>query len=63
MKSGEWITIDNLPLNIIQDKGYRKMMMTLDPAFSIPFNKRIKNKIYTGYINAIEELKILLENT
>ena len=39
------------------------MMMTLNPAFSIPSNKRIKNEIYTGYTNVIEELKILLENT
>ncbi|CAG8557438.1 2574_t:CDS:2, partial [Funneliformis caledonium] len=39
------------------------MMMPLDPAFSIPSNKRIKNEIYTGYTNAIKELKILLENT
>src|ERR1043165_5336152 len=59
----EWITIDNLPINIIQGKGYRKMMMTLDPAFPIPSNKRIKKEINIGYTNAIVELKILLENT
>ncbi|CAB4388320.1 unnamed protein product [Rhizophagus irregularis] len=59
----EWITIDNLPINVIQGKGYRKMMTTLDPAFPIPSNKRIKKEINTGYTNAIEELKILLGNT
>ncbi|UZO24419.1 uncharacterized protein OCT59_016721 [Rhizophagus irregularis] len=59
----EWITIDNLPINVIQGKGYRKMMTTLDPAFLIPSNKRIKKEINTGYTNAIEELKILLGNT
>ena len=59
----EWITIDNLPINVIQGKGYRKMMMTLDPAFPIPSNKRIKKEINIGYTNAIVELKILLENT
>ncbi|CAB4413300.1 unnamed protein product [Rhizophagus irregularis] len=45
----EWITIDNLPINVIQGKGYRKMMTTLDPAFPIPSNKRIKKEINTGY--------------
>ena len=59
----EWITIDNLPINVVQGKGYRKMMMTLDPAFPIPSNKRIKKEIHIGYTNAIGELKILLENT
>ncbi|CAB4423674.1 unnamed protein product [Rhizophagus irregularis] len=44
----EWITIDNLPINVIQGKGYRKMMTTLDPAFPIPSNKRIKKEINTG---------------
>ena len=39
------------------------MMLTLDSAFPIPSNKRIKKEIYIGYINAIEELKILLKNT
>ena len=39
------------------------MMMTLDPAFLIPSNKRIKKEIHIGYTNAIGELKILLENT
>jgi len=39
------------------------MMMILDPAFPIPSNKRIKKEIHIGYTNAIEELKILLENT
>ena len=58
-----WITIDNLPINVIQGKGYRKMMLTLDPAFPIPSNKRIKKEIHLGYTNAIGELKILLENT
>ena len=38
-------------------------MMTLDPAFPILSNKRIKKEIHIEYINAIEELKILLENT
>ncbi|GBB84287.1 hypothetical protein RclHR1_01090026 [Rhizophagus clarus] len=38
-------------------------MLTLDPAFMIPSNKRLKKEINTGYTNAIEELKILLENT
>ncbi|CAB5295927.1 unnamed protein product [Rhizophagus irregularis] len=59
----EWITIDNLPINVIQGKGYRKMITTLNPAFLIPSNKRIKKEINTGYTNAIEELKILLGNT
>ncbi|CAB5127925.1 unnamed protein product [Rhizophagus irregularis] len=59
----EWITIDNLPINVIQGKSYQKMMTTLDPAFLIPSNKRIKKEIDTGYTNAIEELKILLGNT
>ncbi|CAB4406355.1 unnamed protein product [Rhizophagus irregularis] len=59
----EWITIDNLPINVIQGKGYQKMMTTLDPAFLIPSNKRIKKEINTGYINAIEELRMLLGNT
>ena len=39
------------------------MMLTLDPAFPIPSNKRIKKEIHLGYTNAIGELKILLENT
>ena len=59
----EWITIDNLSINVIQGKDYRKMMMTLDPAFPISSNKRIKKEIHIGYTNAIGELKILLENT
>ncbi len=37
--------------------------MTLDPAFPISSNKRIKKEIHIGYINTIEELNILLENT
>lgn len=59
----EWITVDNLPINVIQGKGYRKMMTILDPAFPIPSDKRIKKEIHIGYNNAIGELKILLENT
>ena len=39
------------------------MMMTLDPAFPISSNKRIKKKIHIGYTNTIGELKILLKNT
>ena len=39
------------------------MMMTLDPAFPISSNKRIKKEIHIEYTNAIGELKILLENT
>ena len=39
------------------------MMITLDPTFPIPSNKRIKKEINIGYTNAIVELKILLENT
>ena len=39
------------------------MMMTLDPAFPIPSNKRIKKEIHIGYTNVIGKLKILLENT
>jgi len=38
-------------------------MMTLDPAFPISSNKRIKKEIHIEYTNAIGELKILLENT
>ncbi|GES83454.1 hypothetical protein RCL_jg16151.t1 [Rhizophagus clarus] len=38
-------------------------MLTLDSAFTISSNKRLKKEINTGYTNAIEELKILLENT
>ena len=37
--------------------------MTLDPAFPISSNKRIKKEIHIKYTNAIGELKILLENT
>ena len=39
------------------------MMMTLDLAFPILSNKRIKKEINIGYTNAIVELKILLKNT
>src|SRR6266498_2331927 len=39
------------------------MMITLDPAFPILSNKRIKKEIHIRYTNAIGELKILLENT
>ncbi len=38
-------------------------MITLDPAFPILSNKRIKKEIHIRYTNAIGELKILLENT
>src|SRR6266542_1052681 len=39
------------------------MMITLDPAFPISSNKRIKKEIHIKYTNAIGELKILLKNT
>ena len=51
----EWITVDNLLINVIQGKGYRKMMLTLDSAFPIPSNKRIKKKF-------ILDLPMQLEN-
>ncbi|CAI2177516.1 17103_t:CDS:2, partial [Funneliformis geosporum] len=56
----EWIVVDNLPINVIQGKCYRKMMTIIDPVFLIPSNKRIKKKIHIGYTNSIEELKMLL---
>ncbi|CAI2200641.1 4221_t:CDS:1, partial [Funneliformis geosporum] len=56
----EWIVVDNLPINVIQGKGYRKMMTIIDPVFPIPSNKRIKKEIHIGYTNSIEELKMLL---
>ena len=39
------------------------MMITVDSAFPISSNKRIKKEINIGYKNATEELKILLKNT
>ncbi|CAI2194237.1 4795_t:CDS:2, partial [Funneliformis geosporum] len=56
----EWIVVNNLPINVIQDKGYRKMVIIIDPVFPISSNKRIKKEIHIGYTNSIEELKMLL---
>ncbi|CAG8645831.1 15424_t:CDS:2, partial [Dentiscutata heterogama] len=59
----EWIIVDNLPINIINGKGYRKMMKIVDPVFQVPSNKRIKKIINDSYPMAVENLKKLINDT
>ncbi|CAJ0845973.1 1412_t:CDS:2, partial [Entrophospora sp. SA101] len=38
--TAEWLITDSLPFNVVNKKGYLKMMKTIDPAFNPPSTQR-----------------------
>ncbi|CAJ0748628.1 23893_t:CDS:2, partial [Entrophospora sp. SA101] len=50
-----WLITDSLPFNVVNKKGYLKIMKTIDPAFNSPSSKSIKNSLSVAYNKGMEE--------
>ncbi|CAJ0823275.1 6850_t:CDS:1, partial [Entrophospora sp. SA101] len=58
-----WLITDSLPFNVVNKKGYLKIMKTIDPAFNSPSSKSIKNSLSVAYNKGVLQLKELLLRT
>jgi len=56
------IVFDSRPLNIIQSKSFRKFIKELDPAFTIPETKLIKQTIQSAYNHTLPLIQEFVEN-
>jgi hypothetical protein len=61
--TAEWLITDSLPFNVVNKKGYLKMMKTIDPAFNPPSSKSIKSSLAVAYNKGVLQLKELLSRT
>ena len=61
--TAEWLITDSLPFNVVQRKGYRKMIQRFDPAFIFPSNKSIKKDLAIAYQKGVLKLKELISVT
>jgi len=59
----EFIITNNLSLNIVYSKGFRKFCHALDPSFVMPSNKALEILITNEYKNGIESLIALMETS
>src|SRR6185436_5822585 len=58
----EWIISENLPLSITQSDSFHNFISALDPAFTIPGVKLIKQIIHKAYNHTLLFLIKLIEN-
>ncbi|CAG8692323.1 20461_t:CDS:2 [Rhizophagus irregularis] len=59
----EFIITDSQPFHILKSKGFRKLLFALDPSYSIPCDKTIKNLITEVYKLGVKELLTLVINS
>jgi hypothetical protein len=56
----EFIITDSQPFHILKNEGFKKFLFKLDPSFSIPCDKTIKNLISEAYKLGIKNLLSLI---
>jgi hypothetical protein len=59
----EFIITDSQPFHILKSNGFRKLLLGLDPSYSIPCDKTIKTLITDVYKLGIKELLSLIIST
>ena len=57
-----WIIFDSCPLNIVQSESFHKFIKELDPAFTIPDTRLIKQTIQNAYNNTFPLIQEFVEN-
>jgi hypothetical protein len=57
-----WIIFDSRPLNIVQSESFHKFIKELDPAFTIPDTRLIKQTIQNAYNNTFPLIQEFVEN-
>src|SRR5436853_4068692 len=56
----EFIVTDSQPFHILKSDGFRKLLFALDPLYSIPCDKTLKNLITNTYKAGVNELLSLI---
>lgn len=59
----EFIITDSQPFHILKSNRFRKLLLGLDPSYSIPYDKMIKTLITDVYKLGIKELLSLIIST
>jgi hypothetical protein len=57
-----WIIFDSRPLNIVQSESFHKFIKELDPAFTIPDTRLIKQTIQNAYNNTFPLIQEFVDN-
>ena len=56
------IITDTRPLHIVECPGFRELIRSFEPGYSIPSKKSVKAVIYRKHSLGIEKLKSMLSN-
>ena len=59
----EFFIDDMQPLYILESKGFINLVKTLDPYYTLPSNKFVKQLITKAFNYSKQQLKILFDNT
>ena len=59
----DWLIMDGLPFNVVNGKGFKKMMKKVNAAFNPPCYTTLKQDMGLGYNTAIELMKNYIEET
>ena len=57
-----WIIFDTRPLSIVQSESFRKFIKELDPAFTVPDTKLVKQTIQKAYIHTFPLIQKFVED-